>query len=145
MSRRSIAKSHGDDPATALAAEIERLSAVPLPRLAAEVMIKVFGPGGPGGGDPLAAPTKKAHKGVTRSSMAGKFTAEYPGLTYRARLRLLFDLQTLTDEALQVLEHACLIRAVYYHYGDVTYVVTRLGQDALDRGAVDRVIAGGGL
>jgi hypothetical protein len=52
----------------------------------------------------------------------------------------------LVGEGLQVLEHASLVRGPVPTMGGVDgYTATRLGRAALERGAVDRIIAGGTL
>jgi hypothetical protein len=51
----------------------------------------------------------------------------------------------LVGEGLQVLEHASLVRGPVATSGGDGYAVTRLGRAALERGAVDRITAGGSL
>lgn len=49
MSPRSGGKDDGRDDVAAMTAEIERVSSLPLPQLAAEMMARGLGPGAPGG------------------------------------------------------------------------------------------------
>ncbi len=51
----------------------------------------------------------------------------------------------LIGEGLQVIEHASLVRGPVAAMGADGYTATRLGRAALERGAVDRIIAGGSL
>jgi len=55
-------------------------------------------------------------------------------------------LQDLVWEGVQVLEHASLVRfAAYSSEGGKFFKLTRLGQAALEKDAVDRILGGGSL
>jgi hypothetical protein len=122
----------------ALHAEVQRLSALSLQDLAAEVMTKGFASGGP------AADGADA----TASLIAGVFA---PATGHGIDQDALRDLLVLASEGLQVLEHACMVRTTLgidagtsdnYH---VFWTATRLGQAALEQNAVERILAGGSL
>jgi hypothetical protein len=69
-------KDDDQDGIAAMNAEIERVASLPLPQLAAEVMIRGFGPDGPGGpGKPgtIEAPTMLPVPRTTVSSIAVRF------------------------------------------------------------------------
>ncbi len=125
----------------ALEPEVERLESLPLARLASEVMAKGFGPGGPG-----ADENNEVTPGGANIS-AGPEVAEIalafaPGGTTRgADDQLRLRLYKVIAEGLQILEHACLIRAqMHTAMNGFDYAITRLGRAALERGEVDRVL-----
>jgi hypothetical protein len=119
-----------------LRAELARISALPLPALAAEVMRKGFGAGGPADGC-FAEP----------GAIAGAFNPAEG--SFGIDNQALLDMGEVVVEGLQVLEHACLIRmtvegsggGVYHTY----YGATRFGRAALAQNAVEQVLAGGSL
>ena len=122
-----------------LEAEVARLDSLTLQQLAAEVMIKGFGPGGPGS----ATYTDMADIG-------GVFTQRYQGRDYDqdADARLM----EIVAEGVQVLEHACLVRPVFHGQGgdhsvyyNLGWGATRLGRAALEQRAVERILSGGSL
>jgi hypothetical protein len=115
-----------------LEAEADRLSLLTLPQLAAEVMTKVF-PDVPRYDD------NGGYPGL--GQIVSRFA---PGTSHRDEM-LLQRFRELVGEGLQVLEHASLVRGPVATSGGVGYTATRLGRDALERGAVDRIIAGGSL
>jgi hypothetical protein len=136
--------SRGDRSAEAaeLAAAVERLEQMTLPALAVEVMTKAFGPGAEGE-DPEEEVTvggAAARAGVTAAGIATALAPE--GSAKGAEERVWLRLQRLVAEAVQVLEHAELIRA-QSHAGVVglDYTPTRLGRTVLATGAVAEVIA----
>lgn len=129
--------------ADALGAEIERLDRLPLPTLAAEVMGKAFGPGAEwedpeeevtvGGADGAGATVA-----AIAAAMAPRGSAK--GVDDRAWLRL----QRLIAEAVQMLEHASLVRAqTHVATSGFDYTPTRLGRKVLAAGAVAQVVGGG--
>jgi hypothetical protein len=116
--------------------EVRRLDALPLPQLAAEVMIKGFGPGSPGEG-------LYADLNVVGAAFSGPFQ----GRDYDDAADAL--LMEIVAEGVQVLEHAGLVRPVFHGSGgsnDVHYALaygaTRRGRAALQQNAVERVLAG---
>ena len=129
--------------ADALEAEIERLDQLPLPTLAAEVMGKAFGPGAewedPEEEVTVGGPTARAGATVTGIAVAMAPEGSPKGADERTWLRL----QRLIAEAVQVLEHAELIRS-QAHTGveGLDYTPTRLGRTVLAAGAVAEVVAG---
>jgi len=137
--------SRGDRSAEAaeLAAAVERLDRMTLPALAAEVMVKAFGPGAewedPEEEVTVGGPTARA--GATVAGIAAAMTPE--GLAKGADERTWLRLQRLVAEAVQVLEHAELIRAqIHTAMSDLDYTPTRLGRTVLAAGAVAEVVAG---
>jgi len=135
--------SRGDRSAEAaeLEAEIERLDQLPLPALAAEVMAKAFGPGAewedPEEEVTVGGPTARA--GATVAEIATETAPE--GSTKVADERTWLRLQRLIAEAVQVLEHAALIRPqVHLAIEGLDYTPTRLGRTVLAAGAVAEVV-----
>jgi hypothetical protein len=135
--------SRGDRSAEAaeLEAEIERLDQLPLPALAAEVMAKAFGPGAdwedPEEEVTVGGPTTRA--GATVAEIASEMAPE--GSTKGADERAWLRLQRLVAEAVQVLEHAALIRPqVHLAIEGLDYTPTRLGRTVLAAGAVVEVV-----
>ena len=116
----------------ALEAEADRAGSLTLPQLAAEVMTKGF-----------------------RVTEEGIYQHRYPGFgtlvdrfapaTSHHDERLYERIAELVGEGLQVLEHASLVRGPVATMGGDGYALTRLGRAALERGAVERIIAGGSL
>jgi len=96
-------KDDGHDDVAAMDWELERLGALALPQLAAEVMIKGFGPHGPGGpGKPgtLEAPTPSAER-VSLNAIARAVTPAFVGRGVGPEQQL--RLGALLAEGLQVL------------------------------------------
>jgi len=145
------------DPAEApageaeLEAELERIGSLSLEELALEVMVKGFGPGGPGE-DPEEAVTAagmdyQAGPGLDgiATAVARDFYARATKVGANERVAFQHRLCRLLVEGLQVLEHASLIREQFHGKAGVDYALTRLGRSALERGAVERIIGGGEL
>lgn len=133
-----------EDDVAAISTEIERIGSLSLPQLAAEVMIKGFGPDGPGGpGKPgtLEAPVIGAPR-VGLSDIAREVSPAYLGRRVGPELQM--RLAGLVAEGLQVLQNASLVR-VTWNGGQENYLATRLGRAAMERGAVERVVGGGSL
>jgi hypothetical protein len=136
-------KESNPDDIAAVTAEIDRISSMPLSRLAAEVMARGFGPGGPGGpGKPgtiealrITLRTAPAH--VSEHEIGGAVT---PAFNARAATAEQHNwLLYLVAEALQALEHASLVR-VTWHGGVQHYIATRRGRLAVERGMVERFL-----
>jgi hypothetical protein len=124
-----------------LEAEIERLDQLPLAVLATEVMAKAFGPGAewedPEEEVTVGGPTARA--GATVSEITTEMAPE--GSTKGADERSWLRLQRLVAEAVQVLEHAALIRPqVHLAIEGLDYTPTRLGRTVLAAGAVAEVV-----
>jgi hypothetical protein len=137
--------SRGDRSAEAaeLEAAVERLDQMPLPALAAEVMAKAFGPGAEWE-DPEEEVTVAGPEAGAGATVEGIAAAMAPaGSTRGADERTRLRLQRLVAEAVQVLEHAELIRA-QMHIGanGLDHTPTRLGRTVLAAGAVADVVAG---
>jgi hypothetical protein len=137
--------SRGDRSAEAaeLEAAVERLEQMPLPALAAEVMTKAFGPGAqwedPEEEVTVGGPTARAGATVTGIATAMAPEGSPKGADERTWLRL----QRLIAEAVQVLEHAELIRSqMHAAMNDLDYTPTRLGRTVLAAGAVAEVLSG---
>ena len=126
-----------------LEAEIERLDQMPLPALAAEVMARAFGPGAewedPEEEVTVGGPTARA--GATVTAIATAMAPE--GSAHGADERTWLRLQRLVAEAVQLLEHAELIRAqMHAAMNSLDYTPTRLGRTVLAAGAVAEVAGG---
>jgi hypothetical protein len=138
--------SRGDQSAESaeLEAAIERLYRLPLSELAAEVMAQAFGPGAewedPEEEVTVGGPTARA--GATVHGIAAAMAPE--GSTKAADERTWLRLQRLIAEAVQVLEHAALIRPqVHLAIEGIDYTPTRLGRTVLAAGAVAKVVGEG--
>ena len=117
---------------TALEAEADRASSLPLPQLAAELMTRAF----------TATELRVADgRYLTLGTMVTRFA---PGTSHHDE-ELFQRFAELVSEGLQVLEHASLVHGPVAAMGVDGYTATRLGRAALARGAVDRIIAGGTL
>ena len=141
-----MARSKEEDQAAiaAMQAEIDRVTALPLPRLAAEVMSKGFGPDGPGGpGQPgtLEAPTGNPASRTTVGSIGTRFTAAYQARAVSWDMQA--ALNQILAEGLQLLELAALVRAESHaNVSGLCYVATRRGRTALAAGEVERIVGG---
>ena len=121
-------KEQRDARKAALEAEADRASSLPLPQLAAEVMTKSFRVTEDGG----------------HPSFGILVTRFAPGTSHFDE-KLFQRFAELVGEGLQVLEHASLVRGPVTTNDGNGYALTRLGRAALERGAVDRILAGGSL
>jgi hypothetical protein len=98
-------------------------------------MLKGFGPG-----------TKGADGPTGMGTIAGAFNPAQ--ITVGIDQDALEVMYRVTAEAVQVLEHACLVRSDVSGSGSVygmVWYVTRYGQQALAQNAVERVLTGGSL
>lgn len=135
-------KDDGQDDVAAINAETERVAALSLPQLGAEVMARGFaadGPGGPGKPGSLETPGDLR---VGLSDIAREFTPAYTGRGVGREQMVRFD--QLVAEGLQVLENAALVR-VTWPGGMAHYVATRLGRATQQRGNVQRILEGGSI
>lgn len=115
-----------------LEAEVDRASSLSLPQLAAELMTKAF-----------SATELRVVDG--RYVSVGQLVTRFaPGNSHFDE-ELFQRFTELVCEGLQVLEHASLVHGPVAAMGTEGYTATRLGRAALERGAVDRIIAGGSL
>jgi hypothetical protein len=113
-----------------LQAEVERLAALPLSQLAAEVREKGFGPGGPAADGGYAA----------LSSIAGALN---PAQGSFLDDNLLVEHFRIVAEGAQLLEHAGLVRFEISSSGGIAHwnwTATRSGTVALQQNAVERVL-----
>jgi len=120
----------------ALRAEVERLQALPMTQLAAEVMARGFGPGG-------YLPSIVDRK---QPALVAAYVSDIAQMFEPKGARdadLYYRLCAMVGEGVQVLEHASLIwaRRVSESSG-VGYVPTRRGQAALEAGAVEQTLRG---
>jgi hypothetical protein len=121
--KRATAIDRREAANAALRAEVERLEALPMVHLAAEVMVRAFTPG-PSGRLPY-----------WMYEIIGNFTPE--GAQSKD---LMGRLRHVLAEGLQVLEHQSLI---CFYPEDVTgYAPTRRGRAALEAGAVEQALRG---
>jgi hypothetical protein len=130
----------------ALQREFDRLDALPLAQLAAEVMTKGFGPGRPGADDQdVTVGQANINAGPTAAQIAGEFVASR-GFTFPVPTdddqKLQQRIARLVAEGLQELEHASLVRAqMHTSMGALDYTTTRRGRAALERGEVEGILA----
>jgi hypothetical protein len=120
----------------ALRAQVERLEALPMAQLAAEVMVKGFGPDGY-----LPDVMERDHlvglTGVHVKNVAQMFEPEgaRDGDLHKRLLEVI-------GEGLQVLEHESLIWACNVSGVEVGYAPTRRGRAALEADAVEQTMRG---
>jgi hypothetical protein len=128
--------------ASSLQTDVERLDTLSLSDLAAEVMHKGFGPGGPGE-DPdekVSVGGANIASGVEIGEIAATFNDDR-----RSDENLRQRLQRLVAEGVQVLEHAGLVRTqMHTSQGGLDYVLTRRGRAALRDGTVERILGDAG-
>jgi|SRR5579884_399796 len=137
MFNKDKAKDGEDERAVAEAAvraEVERLEALPLAQLAAELMLKGFGPNG-----------YLADFAQREPYTSGGYVAIYgfaDWLVPNSTDDLSERLERVCGEGLQLLEHLRMIRATVFSEGwnRFGYVLTRRGQTALDNGEVEQVV-----
>jgi len=129
----------------AMQAEFDRLSALPLIDLAAEVMSKGFGPGGPGADDDaITLGQANVNAGPTAQSISLEFAAarefSFPLPTPEDQ-QLRERIAKLVAEGLQELEHASLVRCqLHTEMGSLDWAATRRGRAALERGEVQSIL-----
>jgi hypothetical protein len=129
----------------AMQAELARLNALPVEELAIEVMIRGFGPGGPGADDAaISLGQANVGAGPTAGDISLRFVPDR-GFTFPVPtpddVQLRDLLTRLVAEGLQELEHASLVRCqVHTAMGTFDWAATRRGGAALDRGAVEHVM-----
>jgi hypothetical protein len=129
----------------AMQAEFERLSALPLVELATQVMVRGFGPGGPGGDD-AAVTLGQANVGAdpTAEHITFEFVPDR-GFTFPLPapedFKLRERLARLVSEGLQELEHASLVRfQMHTSMGSLDWAATRHGRAALEGGEVQSIL-----
>ena len=113
-------------------AEIEHLGALPLPQLAQEVMVRVYGSDGPGAGG-------SADYQETLKPFDPTDTGLFPGVAKELRV----PLEELVEEGMQQLTNSALV-VVPLRGGDITrprYRLTRTGRAALESGDIATRIA----
>jgi hypothetical protein len=125
-----------------MVAEYQRLSSLPLAQLAAEVMARGFGPGGPGATQDAEWLTGSATPAAIAELFAPVGGRGRPGLESKEDLQLDHLIEALISEALQQLEHASLVRlAVHGGQGGIaSFAATRYGRAALERDQVQRIL-----
>ncbi len=129
----------------AMRAELHRLGTLPLEELAIEVMIRGFGPGGPGADDSaISLGQANVGAGPTAGDISLRFVPDrgfaFPVPTPED-VQLRDRMTMLVAEGLQELEHASLVRCqVHTAMGTFDWAATRRGRAALDRGAVEPIM-----
>ena len=123
---------------TAFGAEVERLEALPMAQLAAEVMARGFGPGGY-----LPSLMQRKPHALERAYVSDVAAMFKPA---GARDAGLYDrLCGVVGEGLQVLEHESLIWTCRTSESSgVGYVLTRRGRAVLEADAVEQTLRGPG-
>ena len=135
--KRAAASDAKEAANAALRTEVERLEALPMAQLAAEVMIKGFGPGGylP---QFMEREPHAAARGVRVENIARTFEPELIARDLDLRQRL-FE---VVGEGLQVLEHESLIWVRNVSQVEVGYAPRRRGRAALEADAVEQTLSG---
>jgi hypothetical protein len=126
-------------------AEYDRLNALSLIELAAEVMTKGFGGDGLGADDDaITLGQANAASGPTASGISYRFAPEASSRSSAATDgdRLLRErIAKLVAEGLQELEHASLVRCqLHTSMGYFDWAATRRGRAALERGEVQSIL-----
>jgi hypothetical protein len=144
-----------EEPNPRLDAELERVSALALPQLASEVMTKGFS----ADDDPTLSPVEadflvddfcpRPRLHIMRDSTIHAQKHAAAELSDPNSNRAKFArLEDLIGEGLQALEKVSLVQQKQTFDGitnNVGYVTTRLGRDAIQHNAIDRILAGGTL
>jgi hypothetical protein len=124
-----------DAETAALAAELERIQALPLDRLAEEIMSKVWGRGG----------TQDAYENENVSLQLYDVAKPFNPTEsiFGVDLTPLNEIQQLLEEALQLLQHARLVVPTFSggDHATMYFRPTRAGLEAIDRGEVARRLA----
>lgn len=126
-------------------AELDRMSALSLTELATEVMVKGFGPGGPGADDEqITLGQANANAGPTAERISFELAPER-GFTFplptREDMKLRERVAKLVAEGLQELEHTSLVRfQMHTAMGYLDWTATRRGRAALERGEVESIL-----
>lgn len=126
-------------------AEFDRLNSLSLTELATEVMLKGFGPGGPGADDDeITLGQANTNAGPTAERISFEFAPER-GFTFPLPTPEDFKLRDriakLIAEGLQELEHASLVRfQMHTAMGYLDWTATRHGRAALERGELDNIL-----
>ncbi len=131
----------GDEDVTAIQREIARLAALPLPRLAAEVMAVGFGPEGPGApGKPgtIEDAATLTFERVGSTDIARRLTPAVGGRQVGPDLT--GALVNIVGEGLQLLEGGAFVR-VSWNGGYPHYMATRRGRAALAAGRIDVLLS----
>jgi hypothetical protein len=119
-------KKDGQERGIDTQAELSRLNSLPVPRLAAEVMVRGFGPDCPAG-DGRPSVRKIVDSMVPEAARLEQDA--YQGLN------------ELIGEGIQTLEHAGLVQpTVWGGTGGLYFVATRRGKAALEQDAVDEAL-----
>jgi hypothetical protein len=122
-----------EEGSAALRTEVERLGALSLPALGAEVMTRVFGPGGDGA-DPSVT--------LNIVTAANAFITDESAWSNEDDVRN--ELVRVVGEGLQACEHASLIRSEVMLVGTehwaLGWTVTRTGQQALTANTVAQAL-----
>ena len=134
----------------AMQAEYERLYALSLPDLAAEVMARAFGPGGPGYNDAaITVDHDSNYTGPTITDISELFVPDFNfGWEERGPddRNLREQIKKLVAEGLQVLESALLVRCQTHHaMSSFDWAATRYGRAVLGQGQVQTVLRSKGL
>lgn len=134
MARMSLFSSDEEKDARSaeVRAEVERLGPLPLPQLAQEVMIRVYGSGGPGAGG-------SADYQETLKPFDPTDTGIFPGVDEELKM----SLEELVQEGMQQLTNSALV-VMPLRGGDITrprYRLTRTGRAALGSGDIATRIA----
>jgi hypothetical protein len=129
----------------AMQAELGRLSALPLEELAIEVMVRGFGPGGPGADDDtISLGQANVGAGPTAGDISMRFVPDR-GFAFPVPtpddVQLREQVSRLVAEGLQELEHASLVRCqMHTSMGTFDWTATRRGRAALQSGAVEHIM-----
>lgn len=125
-------------------AEYDRLAGLSLTDLASEVMVKGFGPGGPGADDgAITLGQANIGAGPNAVDISAEFVPERSGFPSDEDMQLRARLATLIAEGLQELEHASLVRCqMHTASGYFDWAATRRGRAALERNEVQALLKG---
>jgi len=122
--------------------ELDRLAALSLTDLAAEVMVKGFGPAGPGADDDaISLGQANIGAGPDAVDISREFVPDAVSFPTDEDLQLRARIAKLVAEGLQELEHASLVRCqMHTSSGYFDWAATRRGRAALERNEVKTVL-----
>ena len=128
-------------------AEFKRLTGLPVGQLASEVMVKGFGPGGPGADDDaITLGQANINSGPTAEDISYAFVPQ-SGVRFPSPedLKLRERISRLIAEGLQELEHASLVRCqMHTSMGYLDWAATRRGRAALEGDEIQSILQAAG-
>lgn len=122
--------------------ELDRLADLAITDLAAEVMVKGFGPGGPAADDDaISLGQANVGAGPNAVDISAEFVPDGAFIPTDDDMQLRVRIAKLVAEGLQELEHASLVRCqMHTSSGYFDWAATRRGRAALERNEVETLL-----